>query len=279
MAMIPGALVRRELHDAVRRYWFLVNAALFAAAGLLLMIFGLPDAALLGARGYARSLAGLMQLAMVFVPIMALIPAVVAIAGEREAGTLDYLLAQPVTRGQVYLGKWAGVASAAVLSVVVGLGSVGVVAAARGVPSAPIAALLGCTILLVLAFVSAGIWLSSRTHSRTRATSLGVTVWLALIGLGSLGVMSVFVQWGLPAWLLQAWSVANPVEAYRLAGIVILDPETTALGPVGAALIDRLGPGGLVGMAAASMTAWAAIAYGLGRRSFASTGIDGRKIR
>lgn len=276
--MISGVLVRRELHDAVRRYWFLVNAALFAAAGVLLMIFGLPDAALLGARGYARSLAGLMQLAMVFVPLMALIPAVVAIAGERETGTLDYLLAQPVTRSEVYRGKWTGVAAAAVLSVIVGFGSMGVVAAARGVPSAPIAALLGCTILLVLAFVSAGVWLSSRTVSQTRATSLGLTAWLVLIGLGSLGVMSAFVQWGLPAWLLQAWSIVNPVEAYRLAGIVILDPETTALGPVGASLIDRVGSGGLVGLAAGSMVGWTAIAYELGRRSFSSTGIDGRKI-
>ena len=91
-------LVRREVRDAVRRYWFLVNAGLFLAGGLLMVLLGDAESMLLGSRGYARSLAGLMQLALVFVPLMALVPATAAIAGEREDGTLDYLLAQPVGR-------------------------------------------------------------------------------------------------------------------------------------------------------------------------------------
>lgn len=268
--MMPRPLIRRELRDALRRYWFLVNAALFVVAGLLLILFGQPDAILLGSRGYARSLAGLMQLGMVLLPLMALVPAIAAIAGEREAGTLDYLLAQPVTRGQVYVGKWAGVASASVLSVIAGFGVVGTVASARGVPSAPVAALLGFTILLVVAFVSLGLWISSQVASQTKATSLGMTAWLVLAGLGSLGVMSAFVQWGLPAWLLQTWSIANPVEAYRLAGIVILDPETTALGPVGDSLLDSAGRNGVIALAAGSLVGWAAGAFVLGLSAFRS---------
>lgn len=271
-------LLRRELRDAVRRYWFLVNASLFAIAGILLMVFGQPDAMLLGARGHARSLAGLMQLAMVFVPLMAIVPSVVAIAGERESGSLDYLLAQPLTRTDVYLGKWAGVCSATALSVLVGFGLVGVAAAARGVPSSPVAALLACTILLAVTFVSIGLWISARTPSRSRATSLGMTVWILLAGLGSLGVMTAFVQWGLPAWLLQAWSILNPVEAYRLAGIVLLDRETTALGPVGAGLLNRAGPGGVIGLSAISLIGWAALALGLGLRSFAAADVRGRRV-
>ena len=78
--MMPRPLIRRELRDALRRYWFLVNAALFVVAGLLLILFGQPDAILLGSRGYARSLAGLMQLGMVLLPLMALVPAIAAIA-------------------------------------------------------------------------------------------------------------------------------------------------------------------------------------------------------
>lgn len=268
--MRAGPLVRRELRDAVRRYWFLVNTGVFVLAGLLLMLFGQPDAMLLGARGHARTLAGLMQLAMVFVPLMALIPAAVAIAAEREEGTLDYLLAQPVTRREVYLGKWTGVCAAAALSVLAGFGLVGMVAAARGVPAAPIGALLGCTLLLVLVFVALGLGLSSRTVSASRATSLGLTLWIALTGLGSLGVMSAFVQWGLPARVLQTWSIVNPVEAYRMAGILIVDPATTALGPVGESLFEAVGRRGVIALAIVSLAAWTMIALGLGLRSFAA---------
>lgn len=275
--MSAGSLVRRELRDAVRRYWFLVNAGVFAIAGFLLMLFGQPEAVLLGARGHARMLAGLMQIGMVFVPLMALIPAVVSIAGEREEGTLDYLLAQPVTRADVYLGKWGGVCAATALSVAAGFGLVGAVAAVRGVPAGPVGALLALTLLLGVAFVSLGLGLSSRTGSGTRATSLGLTLWVALMGLGSLGVMSAFVQWGLPAWLLQAWTIANPVEAYRLAGILIVDPETTALGPVGGSLVDALGRTGGIGVSALSLVAWAAIALALGLRSFAMAEVGGNR--
>lgn len=266
--MIDRPLVRRELRDAVRRYWFLVNAGAFALAGLLLMVFGESQSVLVGSRGFARALAGLMQLALVFVPLMALVPAVVAIAGEREAGTLDYLLAQPVTRGRVFIDKWIGVSTAVVLSVFVGLAFTAAAAAFKGVPPGPIAALLGCTVLLAVAFVSIGLWISAITASRTKATSLGLTVWLGLVGLGSLGVMSAFVKWGLPPVVLETWALVNPVEAYRLAAVVALDPEAGVLGPVGQALLERLGSGGVIGAAIGSLTAWSALAFGLGHRAF-----------
>jgi ABC-2 type transport system permease protein len=262
-------LLQRELRDAVRRFWFVVNAGVFVVSGLLLVLFGQPDAMLLGSHGYARSLAGLMHLAMVFVPLMALIPAAAAIAGEREAGTLDYLLAQPIRRSRIYLTKWGGTSAATAVSVAVGYAVVGLIAAIRGFPSGPIVVLLGCTVLLALAFVSLGLWISSMTGSRTRATSFALTTWLLLTGLGSLGIMSAFVQWGLPPTLLQAWSLLNPVEAYRLAGVVLLDPAaTTVLGPVGAALFDATGRDGLIGLATVSLAGWAGAGFLIGRRVF-----------
>lgn len=267
--MSARPLARRELRDAIRRWWFAANAGVFAIAGILLILFGHNDALLLGQRGYARALAGLMQLGLVFVPLMALVPSLAALAGEREAGTLDYLLAQPVTRSGVYRAKWAGVAAAVVLSLTAGLSATIAIATARGVPAAPAAALLGCTALLAATFVSLGMWISARCASRTRATSFGLTVWLTLLGLGSLGVISSFVRWGLPARVLEGWSIANPIEAYRLATLAILDPDLQALGPVGASLLDALGRQGLIAVSAGSLAFWAAAGYAGGMTAFA----------
>lgn len=267
--MSARPLVRRELRDAVRKRWFLANAGAFAGAGVLFLLFGQNDALLLGQRGYARALAGLMQLGLVFVPLMALVPAVAAIAGERESGTLDYLLAQPVTRSGVYRAKWVGITTAVVLSVIAGLALTAAVATWRGVPAGPTAALIACTALLAAAFVSLGLWVSAGSSSRTRATSYGLGLWIGLLGLGSLGVISVFVRWGAPAWVLQAWSLANPVEAYRVATLAMLDPEVEVLGPVGASLVAALGRGGLIAAAMASLAAWGGIGFVAGRRAFA----------
>jgi ABC-type transport system involved in multi-copper enzyme maturation permease subunit len=268
-------LVRRELRDAIRRWWFLVNAGVFTLAGILFVLFGQNDALLLGQRGYARTLAGLMQLGLVFVPLMALVPAVAAIAGEREAGTLDYLLAQPVTRGGVYRAKWAGITMAVSLSVIAGLSVTAAIATSRGVAGGPTAALVACTALLAAAFVSLGMWISALTASRTRATTFGLSLWLALLGLGSLGVMSAFVRWGSPAWVLQAWSLANPVEAYRMATLAILDPDVQLLGPVGASLVAALGRGGLIGASVASLGAWTALGFAGGLAAFTRTARSG----
>lgn len=266
--MIVRPLLRRELRDAVRRYWFLANAGTFAVAGLLFVAFAQPEAIVLGSRGYARSLAGLMQLALVFVPLMALVPATAALAAEREAGRLEYLLAQPVTRGDVFLAKWLGVTAGVVLSLVVGFGLTGVVASLRGVAPALFAALLGWSALLAVAFVSIGLAVSAASRSRAAATSVGLTAWLVLLGLGSLGVMSAFVRWGLPAGVLQAWAIVNPVEAFRLAAIALLDADVTVLGAVGSALVEALGRGGLFAAAAASLVGWSAVGLGWGYRRF-----------
>lgn len=267
--MSVGRLSLRELTGSFRNYWFVVNSGAFVVGGLVLVLFGQQDASVLGYRGYARSLAGLMQLALFLVPLMALFPAAAALAGERETGTLDYLLAQPVTRDEVYAGKWIGVASAAGLSLVLGFGVTGVIAVAKGVPAGVVIALLGLALLLAVVFVSLGLWISARSTSQTRATSLGLTMWLVLVALGSLGFMGAFVAWGLRPALLEIWAFVNPVEAFRMAMVAILDPELAVLGPVGVELMSRVGRLPLIGISTASLVAWAGVGFVVGRRRFA----------
>ncbi len=268
--MTARLLAQVGVRDSLRAYWFWLNAGIFVAGGLLLMLFGQVDVSLLGYRSYGRALAGLMQLALFVVPLMALLSAGAAISGARETGALDYLLAQPVTRGEVFAGKWLGVASAVVASLVVGYGATGAVAAYKGVPALPIALLLLFTVVLAAAFVSIGLWVSASSSTRGRATSVVFTLWLAFLALGSLGLMSAFVRWGLSAGFLEVWSLMNPVEAFRLAMIVLLETDAGMLGPAGASLIGRLGSGGLIAAASGSLLLWTGVAYWAGRRAFVS---------
>ncbi len=261
-------LARRELGEAIRNYWFAVNAGVFVLGALALLLFGQQDATVLGYRGTARALAGLMQLALFLVPLMALFPAAAALAGEREVGTLDYLLAQPVTRGEVHAGKWLGVGAAVGLSLLLGFAAAGGVGLGRGVPAGLMAGLAGLAVLLAAVFVSLGTWISARAATQGRATSLGLTVWLFFLALGSLGLMGAFVAWGLPAAVLEAWAFLNPVEAFRLAMVVVLDPGTRVLGPVGADLVETLGRPLVVGLAAGSLAAWTGLGFWAGRRAF-----------
>lgn len=261
-------LARREFRESLRNYWFWVNSGVFLSGGVLLVLFGQADVDVLGYRGVARSLAGLMQLALFIVPLMALFPTAAVIAGEREVGTLDYLLAQPVSREDVYAGKWLGVSAAVLTSVLGGMALVGGLAAWRGMPPDLLLALTGLAVLLALAFVSLGLWLSASTGTQGRATSLGLTLWLLLLALGSLGLMGALVAWGASPVLLEVWAFVNPVEAFRMAMISLLDPGMHMLGPVGADLAERLGQGRLVALSLTSLAIWIGVAYRGGRRTF-----------
>ncbi len=266
--MTVRRLAGREFRETLRNYWFWVNTGVFVTGGVLLVLFGQADVAVLGYRGVARSMAGLMQLALFVVPLMAIFPTAAVVSGEREVGTLDYLLSQPVSRADVFAGKWLGVAAAVLSSVVGGLVVVAGLAAWRGMPLALLLALCGLTVLLALAFVSLGLWLSASTSTQGRATSLGLSLWLVLLALGSLGLMGAFVGWGVAPEVLEAWAFLNPVEAFRMAMVTLLDPELHMLGPVGADLADRLGGGRLVAASLLSLSAWIVVAYRGGRRTF-----------
>ncbi|HWP39065.1 MAG TPA: ABC transporter permease subunit [Gemmatimonadales bacterium] len=249
-------LVRRELATAVRARWFVAYSGVFLVGGLLLATIGLENQTVYGFRGFARAFAGLAQLALLLVPVMALFPAAAAIAEDRESGALEYVLAQPITYGELYLGKLAGVTLALLLSLTVGFGVSGAVAVGRGVPPGLVAALYAFVALLACTFTALGVGLSGIAASRARAMTVGVIAWLALSALGTLGIVIVFIRWGVPEPVLVMWSFINPVEAFRLGIISVLDPDLSLLGPVGAGIVRRLGTAGTSLLGAASLTVW-----------------------
>lgn len=259
-----GLFVRREMSNSLRARWFLLYSAVFFLGGLLLIAFGARDAFLAGYRGYARSLAGLVHFSILFVPLMALFPASAAIAEERENGTLEYLLAQPVGRGEVFAGKWAGVALAVVASITFGYLFAGGLAMLRGVPASFIWTSYLFLLLFACVFVSIGLTLSTVFETRSRAVTVGLLLWLALIALGSLGAMAAFIRWGWPVEALIAWSFLNPVEAFRLAQVALLDADLGLLGPVGASMAERHGAGMVLWGSALSLLAWVVVPLALG---------------
>ena len=265
-----AGLLRWELRNAVRSPWFFASAGVFLAGGLAVILFG-TTSTLLGSRGFSRSLATLAHLGLFVVPLLALLPGAGAIAGDREAGNLSFLLAQPLPRAKLYRSRWAGLAAAAALALLGTFGAIGFVAALRGVSTQLVLGLLGLTLLLSSAFVSVGLCVSTALRTRARATAAGLAVWLILVALGSLGVMTAFVRWGLPAPVLEAWALLNPVEAYRLTALHLLGAGPDLAGPLGVALESTLGPAGLSVAGPASLFLWTVGAYVAGLRLFQCT--------
>lgn len=265
MSRAVGLLAEREVASALRGRWFWAYSLIFVLAALGLLVLAPADAALYGYRGFAKALVGVVHLALLFVPLMALFPATAAVAEERENGVLEYLLAQPVDAGEVYSGKWLGLAVSVLSSITLGFAVAAGAALWRGAPWLLVLALYVFVALLALVFVSLGLWLSSMSPTRGKAMTLGIVVWLVFAAFGTLGLMLAFVRLGVPQWGLVLWALINPVEAFRLGVVVTVDGDASLLGPVGAALVERLGALGIGFLAAVSLVGWTVAGWWAGR--------------
>ena len=125
-------LAQKELRDARRNRWFLLYTLAFAGLSLGLAWLALAGAGSHGLAGFGRTSASLINLVLLIVPLQGLTLGALCLAGEREKGTLLYLLAQPINQAELLLGKYIGLAVALLGSLALGFGLTGLLIAVYG---------------------------------------------------------------------------------------------------------------------------------------------------
>lgn len=237
----------RELRDAMRGRWFVVAAGCFLALSLGLSILGLAGAQRSGLAGFDRTTASLLNLALLFVPLMTLSLGGLGIAGELEDGSLALLLSQPITRAEAYGGKYAGLLAAVTASICIGFGVTGIiVAAVAGSGNARgFLALVALTVLLAAATLSLGTVLSVALRARARVVGAAFAVWLLLVYVSDLGTIGLTLARNLAPGQVFTLALLNPVQQARLLGTLALTDRLDVLGSVGAFGLDHFGAGGL----------------------------------
>ncbi|CAN0400077.1 unnamed protein product, partial [Ectocarpus sp. 13 AM-2016] len=162
-------------------------------------------------------------LSVYLTPLLALLMAFDAIAGEAERGGLALLLTYPVSRGELLLGKFAAQLGVLAFAVMVGFGAAGATAAlAGGAGAESLAALvrlIGTSILLGGAFLALGYAVSAVAGSSTGAAGLAAGLWLVFVVLYDLGLLGavVFDDGGTFTRTVFPWLLTvNPADAFRL---------------------------------------------------------------
>lgn len=229
------AFAGREFRDAVSSKWFLLYTVAFSVLAIAVSFVSLAGSGAQGFAGFGRTAAGLLNLIMLIVPLMALTAGAGSIAGERERGTLLYLLAQPISRTELLLGKYLGLATALCCSLCVGFGLSAAVLAWRagGVGISSFLMLVLFTCVLALSMLSVGVLISVVSRRSGVATGLGLFIWLALVFLSDLGLMAGTVLFKLRVQEVFALAIINPLQAFKMGVIVNLNASLDVLGPVG----------------------------------------------
>lgn len=271
-------IARRELTDAVRSRWVLLSGGLFALLALALALVGMRSVGISGVAGFSRTAIGLLNLVLYLVPLLALLLSITSMAAEREEGALEVLLAQPIARRSVVLGKFAGLGAALAIALFGGFGGAGLVIAIAGGDLAA-----GGYLLLVLrslglglAFLSLGLWLASASASRVRALMWGLLLWFGSVLLYDLLVVGATALFGGAALksALGLLLIANPVDLVRIAALIQLG-GVDSFGLTAQALIGFLrGPAGAA-LLALALLGWIVVPLlgairAFGRRDFAA---------
>ncbi len=269
--MTAWAVVARwDLRAALRDRWLWTLAAAFGVMTLAASAVALSGLRVLGLSSFDRAAAALLSLSVLFVPLMGLVLGALWISGERESGALDFLLAQPVGRVGLYVGRFLGLAAAVTSATWSGYGGAGLVLA-WGAGTDRLPAFLWLVLLstlLGLASLSVGLAISAAATTRGRGLGAALLTWLTFALLTDLGVLAAALALRLPSAVLLILAAANPLSAFRIAGLAVVTRTPELLGPVGMLAVDRLGVVGTAVTLCGVLLAWTAAGLAVGLRWF-----------
>ena len=255
------ALVGRELVNSLRNKWLISYALMYAALGLSLSYYGLMGLGYVGLRGFGRISASLINLTLYLVPLISMSLAGLSIVSEREEGTLERVLSQPVSKTELLFGKYIGIVAS--IGTTTGLGY-GLDAWLLWLVLNPadIGAFLSImfsSILLASALAAVGLFISIVASSRFGALAAVLMAWLGLVAIYDLLVMGVTMVADLRWNDLLPLLMLNPVESARILMIYSFDQSLLFLGPTGTYVARAFGPNVPLAFGA-SLASWTVIA-------------------
>lgn len=226
-----AAVAAKEFSDRLRNRWVLAVALVFTVFSLAITYFGSAAQGQIGPRSIEATIASLVSLVIYLIPLIALLLGFDAIVGERERGSLDLLLALPITRLELLLGKYLGLAAALALSTLAGFALVAALLWQRFGAAGlyHYGGFVASSVLLGLAFLSLALLLSVLARDRTRASGLAITLWFSLVLVFDLLLLGLLVASGGElggllggdgfAYLL----LLNPADVFRILNVFSLD--------------------------------------------------------
>jgi ABC-2 type transport system permease protein len=209
----------------------------------LLFAFGLTESRVLGFIGLSRLLVTYIQLSMAILPIFVLITTVRSVAGDREAGVFEYLLSLPVTLAAWYWGKISG------RFLVVFLPVFAAMAAAAGwamikdidVPWSIFLYYTGLLASISWCFLGIGMLISTVARSIDVAQGAAFLVWLTMLLFLDLILLGIMIQGHVSAEVVVAMALANPLQVFRTAALMLFDPQLVVIGPAAYVIFDYFG--------------------------------------
>jgi len=246
-----------QLRNVARSRWVIGYLLLLLAGTTLLLRFGGTG---------ERALLSLLNVVLLLLPLVSVMFGVLYVHNAREF--VELLLAQPVARGSLYSGLYAGVVLPLAGAFLVGTGVPLLLQGGDRGYLVHCGLLLAAGVLLTTGFTAMAVAVAVRFDDRARALGLALLIWLvcALLYDGLvLLVASALADYPLETPLL-LMVFLNPVDLARVLLLMSFD-VSALMGYTGAVYQKFFGAGGMV-LAFAALLVATAVPYLFGRRWF-----------
>lgn len=224
------AVAAIELRLGSRNRWILLSAIVLTVFALVLGFIGATPTGTVKVDPLTVTVANLATLSVYLVPLMALLLAFDAIAGEVERGTIQLVLASPISRSALIAGKFLGHLAVLGFAIILGYGLAGAaIFLFAGGTTEGLVSLLRLTLTSIglgAAFLAIGYVASALTRQSGTAAAFAVGIWLVAVVLYDLALFGALVADadGVFARSVFPWMLlVNPADAFRLYNLALLD--------------------------------------------------------
>ncbi len=240
-----------DVTESLRARWFMLYTLVFGGIVALLFGFGLTESRILGFMGLSRLLVTYIQLCMAILPVFILITTVRSVAGDREAGVFEYLLSLPVPLSAWYWGKMIGRFAVVFVPVFLAMAAAAGWATWEEIPVPWDIFIFYTALLVALAWCFLGIAMFISTLARSADVAQGAAflTWLVLLLFLDLILLGLMIQERLPPETIVGIALANPLQVFRTAAMLLFDPQLVLLGPAAYVILDAFGQNGYIAWA------------------------------
>jgi Cu-processing system permease protein len=216
-------IASKEFKDGFRNRWIIAITLMYAIFSLGLTYFGSAASGTVGFASLETTIISLASLAVILIPLIALMLAYNAFVGEYEQGTMLLLLTYPISRTSLLLGKFFGQAAIMLVSAIIGFG-VAVVALIAGTEISPGEALpafawfIASASLLGWIFIAIAYVISLSVSEKSQAAGLALVVWFFFVLVYDLGLLALLVadNGSMSTHFLSSLLLFNPTDVFRL---------------------------------------------------------------
>jgi len=258
-------LALKELRDGFRNRWVAAAVIVLAILALALSILGSAPTGSVRVSELDIRVISLASLSVYLIPLIALMLSYDALVGEFERGTMMLLLAYPVTRWQIVLGKFLGHTLILLIAILGGYGgTVVILTLATGGSTEgwqAYALMMASSLVLGAVFIALGYFVSAIVRERATAVGAAIGLWLVFVVLYDLllfGLLTMDEEQKIGQQLFSMLMLVSPTDTYRVLNLSLFEGVSEAAGIAGVASEAGLGGSLLVG----AMLVWIILPLG-----------------